>query len=254
LPTIALGIGVVVAGLGIGAFLSAVQNQGIRATGRVPSTAQLPAAATATPGLPVVTPVPRATRDALARATPRPHATSAPSPSPPSPPTPARAAVVTPLPAAAPKSAAPAAAHSPAMAAPVSTASASAAPTAASAASPPSVRFTPAAVVLTTAAPAFGAQGQATVRRYLGALIAGDENGAYAALGASPGDPNAPLSEEAFVDRQTRITSIRTTRADAGGATVEAELHAARGTYIVTFHVANGRSGGVIDQHDYIRL
>jgi hypothetical protein len=91
------------------------------------------------------------------------------------------------------------------------------------------------------------------VRRYLADLIAGNENAAYAELGKPPGDPNA-LSEEAFIDRGTRIISIRTTSSEPNGATVEVELTSARGTYVATYHVTNGPNGPVIDQHDYIKV
>jgi hypothetical protein len=90
------------------------------------------------------------------------------------------------------------------------------------------------------------------VRRYLASLIAGNENGAYAELGKPPG--SGGLTEEAFVDRQTRITSIRTTSSDASGAVVEVELANGRGSYFATYHVTNGPSGPVIDQHDYIKV
>ncbi|BDE05719.1 hypothetical protein WPS_09950 [Vulcanimicrobium alpinum] len=100
----------------------------------------------------------------------------------------------------------------------------------------------------------FSGVAQGAVRRYIGALIAGNENGAYAALGASPGDAGAQLSEEAFVDRSTHITSIRTTRVDASGATVEVEMNSARGAYYGTYHVVKGPGGPVIDQHDYIKV
>lgn len=97
----------------------------------------------------------------------------------------------------------------------------------------------------------FGGLAQNTVRRYLDDLIAGNEAGAYAALGRSPGEGG--LSEEAFIDRGTRIVSIRTTSTDPTGATVEVRLSAGRGAYYATYHVLNGASGPVIDQHDYIR-
>jgi hypothetical protein len=92
------------------------------------------------------------------------------------------------------------------------------------------------------------------VRRYLDALIAGNENAAYAALGKGPGEPGASLSEEAFIDRGTRITSMRTTSSDPTGATVEVELSSSRGSYFATYHVTNGPNGPVIDQHDYIKV
>jgi hypothetical protein len=92
------------------------------------------------------------------------------------------------------------------------------------------------------------------VRRYLVALINGNESGAYAALGGSSGDRGLSLKEETFVDKDTRITSIRTTKSDASGATVEVEISSTRGTYFATYHVATGANGTIIDQHDYIKV
>lgn len=90
------------------------------------------------------------------------------------------------------------------------------------------------------------------MRRYLANLIAGNENAALADLGKGPGEGG--LSEEAFIDRGTRITSIRTTSGDANGAVVEVELISGRGSYVATYHVNNGPSGPIIDQHDYIKI
>ncbi|HEX3467434.1 MAG TPA: hypothetical protein VHT05_05080, partial [Candidatus Elarobacter sp.] len=98
----------------------------------------------------------------------------------------------------------------------------------------------------------FSGVAQNTVRRYLNDLIAGNESGAYAALGKSPGDTGA-LSEEAFIDRGTRIVSMRTTSTDPTGATVEVHLSSARGEYDATYHVTGGSAGPIIDQHDYIK-
>ena len=70
-PTIALGIGVVVAGLGIGAFLSAMQH---KEAGKTTSTAT-----TGSRGLPVVTPVARPTRGPVALATLVAHPTPSPT-------------------------------------------------------------------------------------------------------------------------------------------------------------------------------
>ena len=95
---------------------------------------------------------------------------------------------------------------------------------------------------------------QRAVRGYLDDLIAGNENAAYAALGKQPGDPGASLSEEAFINRSARVTSLRTTNVDASGATVEAEIATDHGNYFATYHVSNGPSGPVIDQHDYIKV
>jgi hypothetical protein len=260
LPTIALGIGVVVAGLGIGAFLSAMQNRG----------ASHATTATAPSGLPVVTPVAQPTRGPIAIATLVAHATDTPSPKP----------AATHPPTASPKPAVTARAAATARAAPA-TPAATTKPTASPAAKPtlaptprptathpaptpppatprptipPTPAPTPAARVAPAGPPSFAAQAQTTVRRYLDALIAGNENAAYAALGAAPGDPNARLSEEAFIDRGTRITSIRTTAVNANGATVEVEISSSRGAYYATYHVTAGAGGPVIDQHDYIKV
>jgi hypothetical protein len=98
----------------------------------------------------------------------------------------------------------------------------------------------------------FSGVAQNTVRRYLSDLIAGNENGAYAELGKSPADAGA-LSEQAFIDRGTRIVSMRTTSTDPTGATIEVRLSSARGDYYATYHVTNGPGGPIIDQHDYIK-
>lgn len=106
-----------------------------------------------------------------------------------------------------------------------------------------------------TAAPqGLGVQAEATVRRYLTALIAGNETAAYGALGARPGDPHFPLTEQAFVDGATRITSMKVDSVDATGAAVSAELRNARGSYVTTFHVRQGLDGLYIDSHDYIKI
>jgi hypothetical protein len=91
----------------------------------------------------------------------------------------------------------------------------------------------------------------ALVRRYLTSLIAGDESGAYAALG---GDRSQSLKEEAFLDKDARITSLRVSRSDASGVTIEADVVSGRGTYVATFRVTNGPGGPTITQHDYIKV
>ncbi len=265
MPTIALGIGVVVAGLGIGAFLSALQHKETTKSTQTVSSA----------GAPLVTPVARSSRGPVAIATivahptPTPRPTSAPS--------------ATPTPASTPRATASAKPRAVATGAPTKPAAPTVAVTAPSAPTPPAApiaapatpepprRRTPPPVVITPApapvvitpapkriaqAPAangMAGEAQATVRRYINALVNGNESAAYAALGASPGDPNARLSEEAFVDHGTRIVSLRTNASDPSGATVEVELSSTRGTYFATYHVRSGPNGPVIDQHDYIR-
>ena len=92
------------------------------------------------------------------------------------------------------------------------------------------------------------------MRRYLSALIAGNEDGAYAALGGRAGDRGIDLKEEAFIDRDSRIATLRARRSDASTATVEAEISSRRGSYFATFHITNGPNGPYIDQHDYIKV
>jgi len=92
------------------------------------------------------------------------------------------------------------------------------------------------------------------VRRYLDDLIDGDEAGAYAALGGSSGDRGLDLKEEAFLDKDARITSMHVNRADASGAGIDAEIASSRGSYVATFRVTNGPNGPIISQHDYIKI
>ena len=67
-------------------------------------------------------------------------------------------------------------------------------------------------------------------------------------------DDDFSPEEEAFINRSARVTSLRTTNVDASGATVEAEIATDHGNYFATYHVSNGPSGPVIDQHDYIKV
>jgi len=106
-----------------------------------------------------------------------------------------------------------------------------------------------------TAAPANpGDPAIALVRRYIDDLIAGDEAGAYAALGGTSSDRSLDLKEEAFLDKDARITSLRVSRADGSGATVDAEITSGHGSYVATFRVVYGPSGSIINQHDYIKI
>ena len=266
LPTVALGVGVVVAGLGIGAFLSAMQHRGASTT----------TTTTASHGAPVVTPVARATRGPVAVATVVPHPTATPVPSATPTPQPTATATVTPRATASPQptltpaatakptprasekpravETKPPATPTPAVVTPRPATPRPATPHPATPhPATPRPTLTPTAVPIARATPlTFAGIAQNTVRRYLSDLIAGNENAAYAELGKSPGDGG--LSEEAFIDRNTRITSMRTTHSDPSGATVEVELSSGRGNYYATYHVVNGPNGPVIDQHDYIKV
>jgi hypothetical protein len=120
---------------------------------------------------------------------------------------------------------------------------------------PASPRPTSAPSLRPTVAPAATVDpAQAVVRRYIGDLVAGDEAGAYAALGGTSSDRTLDLKEEAFLDKDARITSMRVSRSDATGATVDAEITSDHGSYVATFHVTNGPNGSIITQHDYIKI
>jgi hypothetical protein len=268
----ALIIGVIVAGLGIGALVSAFQNRGT-----LPELGATSA--------PAVTPVPQV-------AGPRPVVTLAPTPSPASPtPSPTRTPAASPSPArTASPSPAPTESASPAATATPSIAPATPAPSprptpsvkpvvlAVPTASPkpvvlsvpavtppPAARPAPsipsyarpagAAAAARPLTPPNSAEAATTlVRRYIDDLITGDEAGAYAALGGTGSDRNLSLKEEAFLDKDARITSMRVSRNDPAGATVDAEISSSRGSYVATFHVINGPNGISINQHDYIKI
>jgi cytoskeletal protein RodZ len=236
LPTIALGIGVVVAGLGIGAFLSALQ----RNTAHAPATAP-------TVGAMVITPVPQPSRDALAMETPVPHATSSPTPQASASASASAAATTAPTATAASTvtpAATPTVAPSPRRSAsprPIATATTRMSVV-------PAVAATPVA-----RASSFVDVAESTVRRYIDAVITGNDASAYAAFGATPGDPNVRLTEAAFVDRSSHIIALRTTHTDATGSTIGVEVSSSHGSYYVTYHVSRAPGGAVIDGHDYIR-
>ena len=212
-------------------------------------------------GLPALTPVGQPTRRPIAIATLVAHATSTPSPTATPVASPTATARTTPTPHATPtvhptatplvQTVAPRATATPRETV-LTPAPAVATPRLVPPRVVPTPSPTPLATAIARATPVtFGGVAQSTVRRYLDDLIAGNETGAYAALGKSPGEGG--LSEEAFIDRGTRIVSIRTTSTDPTGATVEVRLSSGRGAYYATYHVLNGPSGPVIDQHDYIR-
>jgi hypothetical protein len=244
LPWIALVIGVIVAGLGIGALISAFQNRGTpNLPPSAPTVTAVPQATPESPapapletvmpipsptGTPPPTPAPHPTRKATA--SPGPTATATPSASAVTPPSVAPSATAAPTP--------PPTIEPTAKPVPVATAVPTRAPTPV-----PTPTPTAAPTVAPTPKPASGPD--AVVRRYLDALMAGDVGGAGALL--TSGNPH----EAAFVDPNARITSVRTTQSDGSGSTVLAEIATPRGTYLATFHVT---AAGKIDQHEIVEL
>ena len=264
LPLIPLAVLIVIGGLAIGALISKVFAQKDEAQTTV-VTATPGAKATSAPHAPrpviVATIVPRITPS------PVPTPTDLPSPSP----EPTATLVPTAKPTASPKAAAPPSdrpSERPtptdrpmASAAPVASAVPSRAPIAVPSATPVARKRTPpppatmppdsrpsAAAPAAAANPAVG-----VVRRYLDAIKRGDEVGAYAALGGSPGDKGLSLSEESFVDRTARVKVVRATPSEDGSSTIEVEIVSAKGSYFSTFHVVQNTKGFIIDQHDSIK-
>jgi hypothetical protein len=97
---------------------------------------------------------------------------------------------------------------------------------------------------------AYDERASAVVRRYIDALIRGDEKTARAALGGGQG----ALSEQAFLDPGARIVSVKVTRLDASNASVGCEIDAAKGHYYGTYHVTAASNGPYIAEHDYIKV
>jgi len=241
-------LGIVVAGLGIGALLGAFAQ---RAQNGSP-TAQVSVA-------PDVTMVPQAPRGPVAIATlAAPHTEPPTEPPTPAPePSPSATAAATDVPSPSPSPSEPAPESTPT---PPSTPRPTPPPTAAPTARP-TARPVAAATPAATAAPIVGGEplsiassASAVVRRYLDALLRGDEAGAYAALGGAAGDPGLTLSEESFIDPSAKIDTLKTTPVSPMEAQVDAEITSAKGTYEATYRVKYGPHGAYITSHDYIKV
>jgi len=93
----------------------------------------------------------------------------------------------------------------------------------------------------------------AVVRQYLEAVKRGDSSAAYAALGASPGDRGASLTEAGIVDAHTRIGRIDS-HGTSDTATVEVDLQTAGGPYYGEYTVRKNDTGAaVIVQHSLVK-
>ncbi len=93
----------------------------------------------------------------------------------------------------------------------------------------------------------------AVVRQYLEAVKRGDSSAAYAALGASPGDRGASLTEAGIVDAHTRIGRIDS-HGTGDTATVEVDLQTAGGPYYGEYTVRKNDTGAaVIVQHSLVK-
>jgi hypothetical protein len=254
LPTIAIGLGVVIAGLGIGALGGAFLQRGEQ---RPATDAQPVALATSTAAAPPpLGRAPVAIATFIARPSPTreatPEPTVEPTPEPTSAPTPtAPPATPTPRASARPEAAVRAGATpQPVVAvAPTRAASPRALVTTPEPTAEATSEVTPAAPATSAAASSYDEHASAVVRRYVEALIRGDEKTAYAALGGS-----GTLSEQEFLDPSARIVSIKVTRIDASNASVGCEIASAKGQYYATYHVSAATSGPYITEHDYIKV
>jgi hypothetical protein len=244
-------LGIVVAGLGIGALLGAFAQRGQSGS----PTAHYSVA-------PEVTTVPQAPRGPVAIATLAPPHTAEPTdePTPTPEPSPSETPAESPSPqASATPRPSPAATVTPAATAtPVPTPLPTVRPTPRPL---PSATPRPVAVAPSTPPPIVGGEplsiassAPAVVRRYLNALMGGDESGAYAALGGASGDPGLALSEESFLDPNAKIDSLKTTAVSPMEAQVDAEITSAKGTYEATYRVKYGAHGAYITSHDYIKV
>ncbi|MDQ2679657.1 MAG: hypothetical protein M3Y21_01350 [Candidatus Eremiobacteraeota bacterium] len=242
---IPLAIVVVLAGLGIGKLLSMHFSKSDSTSTAMQQTVR------PTP-LPSLIPTVAATP---IRHTPRPAATETPSPTPSAEPT----ASTRPTPSAQPtSSAAPSVTNRPApKVAPTAAAPLHAATPRSTIAPAPTPRPLPRATahrpIATTApipdaqAPLGGASADQLVRRYLGALIAGNPGTAQALLaGGSP-------TEQSFIDGRSTITSVTPNKNADGTYSVGAEVATAKGTYYITFTVSQEPSGLIITDHYAIK-
>jgi hypothetical protein len=91
------------------------------------------------------------------------------------------------------------------------------------------------------------------VRRYLTALIRGDETTAYRMLVAFPGDPHASLTEESFINTSARISAL-SSAPEGAGAVARAEIETAGGLYFATYHLRRLNGRYLITSHEFIKL
>jgi hypothetical protein len=227
--------GVIIAGLGIGALLSAFAARHVPAPvqhstplavmqTQTPAPAASIAQATATPrrtAAPKVT----ATATASAKPTVKPALTSTPTSRPTATPTDMRTPKASPAPTTTP---------------PAPSATPTVRPTLAVRTPPPTVPPTAAPVAVQ------GSPAEALVRKFLEAVAHGDDTTAYGTLAGT----STPLGEAQFLDPTMRITSMTSGHGPGGGTNVQVEFRTSRGEYFGTFTVDS--SGSKITQREVI--
>ena len=101
---------------------------------------------------------------------------------------------------------------------------------------------------------AFAKLSAAVVRQYLEAVKRGDQDGAYAALGSTPGAKGVTLTEQGVVDSQTRVGRIDAHAAANDNALVSVQLQTANGPYYGQYTVHKTETGAaVIVAHSIVK-
>jgi hypothetical protein len=229
--TVLLGFIVVAAGLGIGMFSAVVMHHGTSNTA-IPSAPQVTPVPAQPPVQPLRTPLPLATvfRPVASKTAPP---TSAPTASamPSAKATPTQAATAAPT-----RSPAPARSPSPR-------------PTLAPTQSPTQAPASPVAI-----ATGFDVDiAQAVVRRYLDAILRGDNATARALLGASPTDATVPLPELAFITTTSKIGPLVARRTGDVSAAIDVQVTNGTQKYGIVYVVVQSAKGTLISGRDITR-
>jgi hypothetical protein len=92
------------------------------------------------------------------------------------------------------------------------------------------------------------------VRSYLGAVMRGDQDSAYAAFGATPGDKGIILTEQGIIDPGTQIVRVDARQTGDNAATVAVDLQTAKGSYFVQYFLKRSPTGAaLITNHEIIK-
>ncbi len=92
------------------------------------------------------------------------------------------------------------------------------------------------------------------VRSYLGDLMRGDTDSAYAAFGAAPGDRGIIFTEQGIVDAQTQIVRVDARQTGTDAATVDVTLKSPKGHYFAQYFLKRSPTGAaLITEHEMIK-
>ncbi len=238
LPVIPIFIAVIVLGFVIGAGFSFLGHRSDPVA--VATQSPRPTEQEATdPPVVLVTPAPteKPTPEPTDEPTEKPTATPKPTPTPKPTKPPAAVADVSAEPTSADESASP-----DAQASPVATESASARATPLAAARPVPAVSQPS----DSGDPSFVRLSSDVVKQYLLAVAHGDDAAAYAALGASPGDRGANLTEAGVVDTKTRFGRSDAQPVANGNVVVTVPFQTTMGAYIGTYTVHRNDTGAAV--------